>query len=113
MQTTANSTRVQKLRLWLLILLALVLCYATSVYAQEQEKQEQQQGNASDSHDPDTFFPHPDKRYWVSGQINFIFQTNPPFDAAYSGPNSFKNRYEKATSRVMTLFTSLKLNDST
>jgi high affinity Mn2+ porin len=110
--TTANSTRVQKLRLWLLILLALVLC-ARSVYAQEQEQQEQQQVNAPDAHDPETFFPHPDKRYWVSGQINFIFQTNPPFDAAYSGTNSFRNRYEKATSRVLTLFTGLKLNDST
>jgi hypothetical protein len=110
---TANSTGFQKLKLRLLILLALVLCYATSVYAQEQEKQEQQQVNAPDSHDPETFFPHPDARYWVSGQANFIFQTNPPFDAAYSGTNSFKNRYEKATSRVMTLFTGLKLNDST
>ncbi len=110
--TTANSTRVQKLRR-LLILLALLLCSAMSLYAQEAEKQEQQQVNAPDSHDPQTFFPHPDKRYWVSGQINFIFQTNPPFDAAYSGTNSFRNRYEKATSRVMTLFTGLKLNDST
>ncbi len=109
---TANSTEVQKLRR-LLILLVIVLCCATSVYAQEPEKQEQQQVNAPDSHDPETFFPHPDKRYWVSGQINFIFQTNPPFDAAYSGPHSFRNRYEKATSRVMTLFTGLKLNDST
>ena len=110
--TTANSTRVQKLRR-LLTLLALLLCSAMPFYAQDAEKQEQQQANAPDSHDPETFFPHPDKRYWLSGQINFIFQTNPPFDAAYSGTNSFRNRYEKATSRVMTLFTGLKLNDST
>ena len=109
--TTANSTRVQKLRR-LLTLLAIVLCCATPFYAQQQDQQGQQ-ANAPDSHDPETFFPHPDKRYWVSGQINFIFQTNPPFDAAYSGTNSFRNRYEKATSRVMTLFTGLKLNDST
>ena len=109
--TTANSTRVQKLRR-LLTLLALLLCSAMPFYAQDAEKQEQQQANAPDSHDPETFFPHPDNRYWLSGQINFIFQTNPPFDAAYSGTNSFRNRYEKATSRVMTLFTGLKLNDS-
>jgi high affinity Mn2+ porin len=112
-ETTANSTRVQKLRPWLLILLALVFCDATSVYAQEPENQEQQQVNAPDPHDPETFFPHPDRRYWVSGQANFIFQANPPFDASYSGPHSFRNRYEKATSRVLTLFTGLKLNDST
>ena len=85
--TTANSTRVQKL--WrLLTLLAIVLCCATPFYAQQD--QQGQQANAPDSHDPETFFPHPDKRYWVSGQINFIFQTNPPFDAAYSGTNSFR-----------------------
>ena len=82
-------------------------------FCAQQQDQQGQQANAPDSHDPETFFPHPDKRYWISGQINFIFQTNPPFDAAYSGTNSFRNRYEKATSRVMTLFTGLKLNDST
>ncbi len=111
--TTANSTRVQELKLRLLFVLTLVLYCATPFYAQQQDQQEQQQVNAPDSHDPETFFPHPDKRYWISGQINFIFQANPPFDAAFSGPHSFKNRYEKATSRVMTLFTGLKLNDST
>lgn len=40
---------------------------------------------------PLTMFPHsPEGRYWISGQANFIYQTNPPFDAEYSGPNSFK-----------------------
>ncbi len=106
-------------RLMLPLVLALVLSCATPSYAQQPEQQEpqqqqrQQQADAPDSHDPETFFPHPDKRYWISGQINFIFQANPPFDATFSGPHSFHNRYEKATSRVMTLFTGLKLNDST
>ena len=49
----------------------------------------------------------------LSGQINFIFQTHPAFDAKYSGPNSLQPDYEKATSRVMTLYTGYRFNGST
>jgi len=64
--------------------------------------------------DPESMFPHPtNTRYWISGQANFIFQTHPPFHAPYSGPNSLSPRYEKATSRVLTLYTGVRLNDST
>src|SRR5579872_7261139 len=43
---------------------------------------------ASDPPPPDegveTMFPHfRDTRYWLSGQMNFIFQTHPPFNALY------------------------------
>ena len=63
---------------------------------------------------PETMFPHfEDTRYWLSGQMNFIFQTHPPFHAAYSGPNSLSPKYEKATSRVLTLYTGMRLNNST
>ncbi|HWW16301.1 MAG TPA: carbohydrate porin [Candidatus Dormibacteraeota bacterium] len=59
-------------------------------------------------------FPHfKDTRFWLSGQANFIFQTHPPFHAPYSGPNSLSPNYEKATSRVMTLYTGVRLNNST
>jgi high affinity Mn2+ porin len=59
-------------------------------------------------------FPHlADMRYWLSGQANFIFQTHPPFHAPYSGPNSLDPNYEKATSRLLTLCTGIRLNDST
>ena len=59
-------------------------------------------------------FPHlRDTRFWLSGQTNFIFQTHPPFHAAYSGQNSLNPHYEKATSRVMTLYTGVRLNNST
>ena len=51
-------------------------------------------------------------RYWLSGQANFIFQTNPPFHAAYSGANSFGPNYQKGTSRVLTLYSGVRLNDS-
>jgi high affinity Mn2+ porin len=62
----------------------------------------------------ETMFPHlSDTRYWLSGQANFIFQAHPPFYAKYSGKNSLDRRYEKATSRVLTLYTGVRLNDTT
>ncbi|MGH9377357.1 MAG: carbohydrate porin [Terriglobia bacterium] len=59
-----------------------------------------------------TIFNHPAGRFWLSGQINFISQANPSFPAAYSGTNSFGPKAQAATSRVLTLYTGLKLNDS-
>ncbi len=62
----------------------------------------------------ETMFPHfKDTRYWLSGQMNFIFQTHPTFPAAYSGQHSLGANYEKATSRVLTLYTGVRLNNST
>ena len=59
-------------------------------------------------------FPHlSETRFWLSGQANFIFQAHPPFPVKYSGKNSLSSRYEKATSRVLTLYTGMRLNDST
>jgi hypothetical protein len=54
-------------------------------------------------------FPHPDSRIWLSGQVNVIFQAHGSFPARYSGPNSFRNTSETATSLVMTLYTGLRL----
>jgi high affinity Mn2+ porin len=63
---------------------------------------------------PEAIFPHfKDTRFWLSGQANFIFQTHPPFHADYSGKNSLSPNYEKATSRVMTLYTGVRLDNST
>ncbi|MFI5059759.1 MAG: carbohydrate porin [Candidatus Acidiferrales bacterium] len=63
---------------------------------------------------PETMLPHfRDSRFWLSGQMNFIFQTHPDFHADYSGPHSLSPRYEKATSRLMTLYTGVRLNNST
>ncbi len=70
--------------------------------------------NAPTITDPESMLPHfKDTRFWLSGQINFIFQAHPDFHAEYSGPNSLNPRYEKATSRVMTLYTGVRLNNST
>jgi high affinity Mn2+ porin len=66
------------------------------------------------SSDPESMLPHlANKQFWITGQANFIFQTHPPFHALYSGTNSLSPHYEKATSRVLTLYTGVKLNDST
>jgi hypothetical protein len=73
--------------------------------------------NATDTPSDDsveTMLPHfKNPRFWLSGQANFIFQTHPPFHAAYSGGNSLSPNYEKATSRVLTLYTGVRLNSST
>jgi len=70
--------------------------------------------NAAAIADPESMLRHfKDTRFWLSGQINFIFQTHPDFHSDYSGPNSLSPRYEKATSRVMTLYTGVRLNNST
>ena len=64
--------------------------------------------------DTEAMFPHfTNTRFWLSGQANFIFQTHPDFHADYSGPHSLSPDYEKATSRVMTLYTGVRLNHST
>src|SRR5216684_1132695 len=61
----------------------------------------------------EAMFPHfKDTRFWLTGQANFIFQTHPPFHAPYSGPNSLSPSYENATSRVMTLYTGVRLSNS-
>src|SRR4029077_10324955 len=45
--------------------------------------------NAPALTDPESMLPHfKDTRFWLSGQVNFIFQTHPDFHADYSGPNS-------------------------
>src|SRR5215472_17443480 len=75
-----------------------------------------QASDAMDSAPDDTpaMFPRlRNTRFWLSGQANFIFQTHPPFHAPYSGKNSLDPNYEKATSRVLTLYTGVRFNDST
>lgn len=70
--------------------------------------------DAADPADPEAMFPHfKSTRFWLSGQANFIFQTHPGFHADYSGAHSLSPDYEKATSRVMTLYTGVRLNNST
>ena len=48
-------------------------------------------------------------RVWISGQANFIVQAHPAFRSPYSGDNSLRSPAERATSRVLTLFTGFRL----
>jgi high affinity Mn2+ porin len=60
-----------------------------------------------------TMFPHSESsRFWISGQANFITQWHPAFHSPYQGPNSLPPEAQDATSRVLTLFTGLELNDT-
>jgi high affinity Mn2+ porin len=92
---------------------AMALPWLSSVYAQSEpqagDPKQQTGSNPSASpesaDDPEAMLPHlKDTRFWLSGQANFIFQTHPPFHASYSGKNSLDPNYEKATSRVLTLY---------
>ena len=65
-----------------------------------------------ESHAPETMFPHSESsRFWISGQINTIFQWHPSFHSPYSGPLSLTAKSETASSRVFTLFTGVELTD--
>lgn len=95
-----------------------LLLASEDLRAQEEPKNRTPTGTEAQTEGPDdplpTVFPHPESdRVWLSGQSNFIYQTHPPFHAAYSGPNSLDPNYEKATSRVLTLYTGIRLNPST
>lgn len=48
-------------------------------------------------------------RVWISGQANFIFQAHGPFHSPYQGTNSLIGTSETASSRVLTLYTGVKL----
>ena len=106
------------------LLLALWLAFSafTSVARAQRSDSDAAQKGSTAGVDPDppaadestqSMFPHfSSSRVWLSGQANFISQANPDFPALYSGPHSLINRYEKATSRVLTLYTGLRLNNS-
>ena len=60
-----------------------------------------------------TMFPHPETdRWWISGQANFISQWHPPFHSPYQGLRSLPPQAQDATSRVLTLFTGVRLTNT-
>src|SRR5215469_18511502 len=59
---------------------------------------------------PVVMFPHGEwQRMWLSGQANFISQWHPAFHSPYQGKNSLTPEAQDATSRVLTLYTGLRL----
>jgi high affinity Mn2+ porin len=83
--------------------------------ATEQTKVQAAEAAAADpsSEDVETLVPHfKDTRFWLSGQANFIFQLHPSFPAAYSGVHSLRPIFESATSRVVTVYTGVRVGNS-
>jgi high affinity Mn2+ porin len=65
------------------------------------------------SEDVETMFPHlKDTHFWLSGQANFVFQAHPSFPALYSGAHSLRPKFESATSRVVTVYSGVRVNNS-
>jgi hypothetical protein len=95
-------------------LMAVALATSLSVYAQMPSAPSASLTESPAADAPESMLPHlSNTRFWISGQANFIFQTHPDFSASYSGPHSLSPRYEKGTSRVLTLYTGYRLNNST
>ena len=63
---------------------------------------------------PTIMIPHADwDRLWISGQANFIMQWHPAFHSPYQGKNSLSPEAQNANSRVLTLFTGLRVTETT
>jgi len=59
-----------------------------------------------------TIFQHSDdSRWWLSGQVNLIWQAHGRLTSPYQGDNSFRPDPEQALSRVWTVYTGVKLPD--
>jgi len=69
---------------------------------------------AAPDEDMPAMFPHfKSTRYWLTGQANFVAQWQPTFPAQYSGTHSLGPDYQKGISRVMTLYSGMRLNSTT
>ena len=113
LRSASNSGHLRLIAAWLFLSMAAPILRAQDEAKKPAPANSEASGEAPDDPMP-TMLPHlENKRIWLSGQANFIFQTHPPFRAAYSGSNSLNPHYEKATSRVLTLYTGVRLNDST
>lgn len=88
-----------------LLLLTLVIAGAPALSAQNPSQEP-----TPNSVPVTTTFPHDDSaRWWVSGQMNLIAQGHGSFPAKYTGPQSFLATPERTLSRVLTLYTGLRL----
>jgi high affinity Mn2+ porin len=98
-----------------------LIIFALAVPAAAQQdpvpSQQDSQPNAEPAPSSDSLpvmFPHPEMdRLWLSGQVNIISQWHPAFHSPYQGPNSLTPQAQDASSRVLTLFTGLRLTKTT
>ena len=108
------------LALTFLVLVGTCLLSITAVRAQQPDPP---QPSAEASADPTptasddsplVMFPHGEwDRLWVSGQANFISQWHPAFHSPYQAKNSLTPEAQDASSRVLTLYTGLRLTSKT
>jgi len=86
--------------------------FAQDPYPQEvPSPPEAETGPATDS--IPVFLPHlSTDRLWISGQVNIVSQWHPTFTSPYSGVNSLSAPAQDASSRVLTLYTGLRLTKS-
>jgi carbohydrate-selective porin OprB len=114
-----NAPTQFALRASSLFLLCMFLSCPLPARAQQPDTASQSGGTAIDPENSsddatEAMFPHfASTRFWLSGQANFIFQAHPEFHTLYSGLHSLGPHYDKATSRVMTLYTGFRVNNST
>jgi high affinity Mn2+ porin len=127
LETAREHQRKQRMRKRILfwdwsagaILAALCLFCAPLLSAQNAPAPQEQAPSGAPEPDADpgllpSMVPHLETdRLWISGQVNLISQYHPNFHSPFSGPNSLSPQAQDATSRVLTLFTGLRLTSST
>jgi high affinity Mn2+ porin len=95
------------------VLAAFLLLIAPMVSAQQAPESSVAADPVAESDPTTTIFSHPETdRWWLSGQANFISQWHPAFRSPYEGRNSLTPEAQDATSRVLTLYTGLRLTDN-
>ena len=103
---------------WMGVVLAILLTCPMLSWAQG-EPPNPPDNSPAISPDPDpqpatTMLGHLESnRIWISGQVNIISQWHPAFHSPYRGPNSLSPEAQDASSRVLTLYTGLRVSSTT
>jgi hypothetical protein len=114
MKTRIMNVPTTRLPWTLLAFFMWMISMGNSVFAQVPDITESQKADAVSESKVESMFPEmfDGGKLYLAGQINVIFRTHPPFYAKYTGPNSLQPYYEKATSRVLTLYTGYQFTHS-
>ena len=89
------------------------LLLAQDTTAPQEQSSTSTPGPSADPEPLPTMVPHLESdRLWISGQANIISQWHPAFHSPYSGRNSLSSDAQDASSRVLTLFTGLRLTST-
>src|SRR5262249_55214561 len=98
----------------IIMLLGLLALGSLTAPAQSPKPTEDDESTATAADDATAVFNHSEtSRYWLSGQINLVLQWHPAFRASYGGENSLRAQGENATSRVLSLYTGLRVAPDT